>query len=119
MTIRPFADGSPTLSILKLSPPEKGAALRRRAAQPEGATGVEKVVDRVLPAAVPLAIRIPRIRERVRVDGQADPFFVIYVDTQRQVADLVCARSVGFTLEQVPFTAIRPAEADSEKPRRR
>ncbi|HKF46517.1 MAG TPA: hypothetical protein VKB38_04115 [Terracidiphilus sp.] len=118
MTIRPFVDGSPTLSVLKLSPPEKGAALRRRASHSEGASGVEKVVDRVLPAPDPLAIRVPRIRERVRVDGHADPFFVIYVDTQRQVADLVCARRVGFTLEQVPFTAIRPAEIEPEEPRR-
>lgn len=114
MTTRSFVDGSPTLSILKLSPPEKGAALRHRASQPEGTTGVERVVDRVLPASDPFAIRIPRIRERVRVDGQPDPFFVIYVDAQRQVADLVCARRVGFMLEQVPFAAIRPAGADSE-----
>lgn len=52
--------------------------------------------------------RIPRIRERVLVDGRDGVFLVVWVDLPRMVAVLVRIDETGALEEDVPFTAIRP-----------
>jgi hypothetical protein len=51
---------------------------------------------------------VPRVRERVRVDGHDEIFFIVYVDARHRLADVVCGERVGF-LNDVPFSAIRSA----------
>ena len=58
------------------------------------------------------AAPVPCMRDRVRVDGYDEIFFVIYVDTRRRTADVVCGQRVGF-LSDVPFGAIHPAAGRS------
>jgi len=53
---------------------------------------------------------VPRLRERVCVEGRDEVFVVIYVDRDRAVADLVSTERVGDLLESVPFSAMYPAE---------
>jgi hypothetical protein len=54
------------------------------------------------------AVAVPGMRDRVRVEGNDEVFFVVYVDMRRRIADLVCGERVGF-LSDIPFSAIRPA----------
>lgn len=55
-----------------------------------------------------VAYGTPGIRDRVRIDGHSEVFFVVYVDVRRRTVDLVCGERVGF-LSNIPFSAIRPA----------
>lgn len=50
----------------------------------------------------------PILRDRVRIKGHDEVFFVVYVDLRRRTVDLVCGERVGF-LSSVPFSIIRPA----------
>lgn len=63
------------------------------------------------PQAAPIpahSIFIPHLRDRVRVAGSPEIFFVVYVDLRRGVADLACAERVGF-VSHVPFKSLFPA----------
>lgn len=53
---------------------------------------------------------VPRMRERVCVEGRDEVFVVICVDRQRAVVDLVSTERAGDLLESVAFSAIYPAE---------
>jgi len=53
-------------------------------------------------------VRIPRVRERVRIDGRDDVFLVVWVDLEREVADLIPIAEGGAVEEGVPFQAIHP-----------
>jgi hypothetical protein len=53
-------------------------------------------------------VRIPRVRERVRIDGRDDMFLVVWVDIEREVADLIPIAAGGALEENVPFHAILP-----------
>jgi len=56
----------------------------------------------------PHAVFIPHLRDRVRMAGSLEIFFVVYVDLRRGLADLACAQRVGF-VSQVPFKSLFPA----------
>ena len=56
-------------------------------------------------------MRIPRVRDRVRVEGHDEVFVVVYVNDGKHWADLACVERVGF-LTQVPLALISPAEED-------
>jgi hypothetical protein len=51
-------------------------------------------------------VRIPRVRERVRIDGRDDLFLVVWVDLEREVVDLIPIAEGGALEESVPFRAI-------------
>jgi hypothetical protein len=51
-------------------------------------------------------VRIPRVRERVRIDGRDDVFLVVWVDLDREVVDLIPIAEGGALEESVPFCAI-------------
>jgi hypothetical protein len=59
-------------------------------------------------------VRIPRVRERVRIDGREDVFLVVWVDLEREVADLIPIDDGGALEEGVPFHSIRPLAEDSQ-----
>ena len=60
-----------------------------------------------------IAEYVPRMRERVCVEGRDEVFVVIYVDRERAVADLVSTERVGELLESVAFSAIYPESMGS------
>jgi len=63
------------------------------------------------PQAAPIpahSIFVPHLRDRVRMAGSAEIFFVVFVDLRRGVADLACAQRVGF-VSHVPFKSLFPA----------
>jgi hypothetical protein len=53
-------------------------------------------------------VRIPRVRERVRIDGRDDLFLVVWVDLERELVDLIPIAEGGTVEESVPFRAIHP-----------
>jgi hypothetical protein len=53
-------------------------------------------------------VRIPRVRERVRIDGRDEVFLVVWVDLEREVVDLIPIAEGGAVEESVPFRAIHP-----------
>jgi hypothetical protein len=53
-------------------------------------------------------VRIPRVRERVRIDGRDDVFLVVWVDLEGEVVDLIPIADGGTVEENVPFRAIHP-----------
>ena len=57
---------------------------------------------------MPLIVRIPRVRERVRIEGRDDVFLVVWVDLEREVVDLIPIAEGGALEECVPFRAIHP-----------
>jgi hypothetical protein len=57
-------------------------------------------------------VRIPRVRERVRIDGRDDVFLVVFVDLESEVVDLIPVADGGALEESVPFLAIHPAAED-------
>lgn len=75
-----------------------------------GPSRIGALVDSCYAAHSPAftATRVPALRDRVRVEGHEEIFFVIYVDAHRRIADVVCGERVGF-LSNVPFSSIRPA----------
>jgi len=54
------------------------------------------------------SVYVPHLRDRVRMEGSGEIFFVVYVDLRRGVADLACAQRVGF-VSHVPFKSLFPA----------
>jgi hypothetical protein len=56
-------------------------------------------------------MRIPRVRDRVRVEGHDEVFVVVYVSEGSGWADLACVERVGF-LTQVPLALISPVGDD-------
>jgi hypothetical protein len=52
-------------------------------------------------------MRIPAARERVRIEGRPEIFLVVWVDTDRRVADLISTVEGGVE-ESVPFARILP-----------
>jgi hypothetical protein len=56
-------------------------------------------------------MKIPRVRDRVRVEGHHEVFVVVHVNERSGWADLACVERVGF-LTQVPLRLIQPAEHD-------
>lgn len=114
---------SPVLSLLKFTPQEKSAA----GIGPDGLTDAQRaghrrvmgparvleLVDRLFRAKTvtdAMTGYVPRLRERVCVEGRDEVFVVIYVDRDAAAADVVSTEQVGDLLECVPFTAIYPAE---------
>jgi hypothetical protein len=53
-------------------------------------------------------VRIPKVRERVRIEGRDDLFLVVWVDLERGVADLIPIADGGGLEESVPFRLIQP-----------
>jgi hypothetical protein len=51
---------------------------------------------------------IPAVRERVAISGQAGVFFVVGVNREAEIADLVALVSHSFVEENVPFSTIQP-----------
>jgi hypothetical protein len=51
-------------------------------------------------------VRIPRVRERVRIDGRDDVFLVVWVDLEREVVDLIPIAEGEALEENIPFRAI-------------
>ena len=58
-------------------------------------------------------MRIPRVRERVRIDGRDEVFLVVWVDLAQCVADLIPLADAGVLEESIPFAAIRPFQEES------
>ena len=57
----------------------------------------------------------PRICERVRLCGDPHPFFVISVDEERQMVDLMPVSGRGPCLDSVPFSAVHHTSPDSSQ----
>lgn len=53
-------------------------------------------------------MQIPGVRQRVRLPDRSGDFLVIFVDRERQVADLIPALESDHLEEDVPFSALRP-----------
>jgi hypothetical protein len=58
-------------------------------------------------------VRIPRVRERVRIDGRDGLFLVVWVDHERELADLIPLADSRALEENIPFHSIRPLAEDS------
>ena len=70
---------------------------------------IHAVVDRCCSAHTPYQdISIPSVRDRVRIEGYDEVFFIVYVNVRRRIVDLVCGERVGFLVD-VPFSSIQPA----------
>lgn len=111
---------TPGLSVLKFTPQERSAAR----IGPDGLTEEQRVRGQVLGPGKIMALvdrlynektvadamteYVPRLRERVCVEGRDEIFVVIYVDRERSEADLVSTGQVGEVLESVAFSAIYP-----------
>jgi hypothetical protein len=57
----------------------------------------------------------PKMCERVRLCGDPHPFFVISVDEERQLVDLMPVSGRGPCLDSVPFSAVQHGFSDSLK----
>lgn len=62
-------------------------------------------------------MKIPAVRERVRLKGRKGVFIVVGVDRERQAVDLISTISGGHVEEDVPFSSIEPSD-DQTPPRR-
>lgn len=62
-------------------------------------------------------MKLPAMRERVRVKGRKGVFLVVGVDRERQVVDLISTTSGGHVEEDVPFSTLEPVE-DPSPPKR-
>jgi hypothetical protein len=120
---RPTFLSSPALSVLKFTPQEKNEARigpdglteeqRSTAGKGAGPAKILALVERYYQAKIvddSIARHIPRVRERVCVEGHDEVFLVIFVDRERALADMVSTERVGDLLECVPFSAIYAAE---------
>ncbi len=56
-------------------------------------------------------MKIPRVRDRVRVEGHDEVFVVVHVNERNSWADLACVERVGF-LPEMPLRLIQPAEPE-------
>ncbi|HWE85035.1 MAG TPA: hypothetical protein VG267_08830 [Terracidiphilus sp.] len=91
-------------------PTEEQTSARERVLGP---AKILKLVDRLYRAKMvtdAISGFVPRVRERVCVEGRDEVFVVIYVDRENAVADAVSMERVGDLLESVPFSAMYPAE---------
>ena len=112
---------TPALSVLKFTPQERSAARigpdglteeQRASGHVLGPGKIMAVVDQYYKAKMvsdAVSQYVPRMRERVCVEGRDEVFAVIYVDETRSVADLVSTEQIGEVLESVAFSAIYPA----------
>ena len=55
-------------------------------------------------------MKIPAVRERVRLKGRKGVFLVVGVDRERQVVDLISTSTGGHVEEDVPFASIEALE---------
>lgn len=62
-------------------------------------------------------MKIPAVRERVRVKGRSGTFLVVGVDRERQVVDLISATAGGHVEEDIPFSSLEPLD-DGTPPKR-
>jgi hypothetical protein len=66
-------------------------------------------------------MKIPAVRERVRVKGRKGVFLVVGVDREREVVDLISASTGSHVEEDVPFASLErlddapPSRRDSAK----
>jgi len=51
---------------------------------------------------------IPRVRDRVEIEGRRGVFLIVSVDEEKQLADVVSLASSAFLEESVAIEAIRP-----------
>ena len=58
----------------------------------------------------------PKICERVRVLGNPHPFFVICVDEERRLVDLMPVNGRGACLDAVPFEAVERSGSTPAEP---
>ncbi|HWG20381.1 MAG TPA: hypothetical protein VG225_07600 [Terracidiphilus sp.] len=119
-----LANETSILNVLKVTPQEKAAVRAAHNARPGadgarrmenacGAGGVLALVDHhylSFTETDQCILRVPRVRDRVHVDGHDGVFFVIYVDRVRKMVDVVSSARVGDLLEHLPFSAIHPVE---------
>lgn len=60
-------------------------------------------------------MRFPVVRERVRVQGRSDTFFVVAVHRERDVVDLISTAKGGHVETDVPISSIlRLTEGQSD-----
>lgn len=120
---RPIPLFPSALKVLSFTPQEKSASQigldglsgeqKTEGGKALGPARLLELVNRFYQAKMvtdAIAEFVPRLRERVCVEGREEVFVVIYVDPERAVADLVGTERVGDLLESVPFTAMYPAE---------
>jgi len=55
-------------------------------------------------------MKIPAMRERVRLKGHKGVFLVVGVDRDREVVDLISTGTGGHVEEDVPFSSLERAE---------
>jgi len=55
-------------------------------------------------------MKIPAVRERVRLKGRKGVFLIVGVDRERQVVDLISTTSTGHVEEDIPFDSLLPAD---------
>ena len=53
-------------------------------------------------------MKVPSVRERVRLEDRDGEFIVVYVDRERQMADLITATGGQHLEEDVPFSSLLP-----------
>ena len=56
---------------------------------------------------------VPGARERVRVSGSSGVFLVVWVDHERQEADLIPLHTAVSAVEGVPFSELEPYGEDA------
>jgi hypothetical protein len=59
---------------------------------------------------------VPKTLDRVYVDQIEKAFIVIWIDGERELADLIPLTGNGPTAEDVPWVRLYPAVADSRAP---
>jgi len=55
-------------------------------------------------------MKIPAVRERVRIKDRKGVFLVVGVDRERQVVDLISTSTGGHVEEDVPFASLEPLD---------
>jgi hypothetical protein len=55
-------------------------------------------------------MKIPAVRERVRVQGRKGVFLVVGVDREREVVDVISTSSGGHVDEDIPFASLLPLD---------
>ena len=53
-------------------------------------------------------------RERVRVAGRAEVFFVLAIDADSNTADLIPLNGLAYVEERVPFTKLFPYDEERQ-----
>jgi hypothetical protein len=61
-------------------------------------------------------VPVPKVRDRVRLEGYDELFAVVHVNEREGWADLACLERVGF-LTSVPLERIGPAKAAEGTPK--